>query len=918
MKKITLLTAFLVSIAGFAQTSKQKIQTYLDVNRERLELTTQDVSDWIVESEGSSESTGINTYFIKQRYQGIEIFRAVSNVWVKNNEIIDFKNRFVNSVAQKANTITAQLTVLEGLTKAFNKLNVSIATPFQILETLGDNKYKINNGTLSEDPIIAQLVFQKIKNNNLRLAWDLLFYTQDYKHLWSIRVDAVNGAILEQNDQVISCDFKRDLKSNVLKISENKFRNNFFKTNSTQPLQVLSGSYKVIPYNYISPDHSPFQLISNPDNALASPYGWHDTNGAAGAEYTITRGNNVWSRTDYTGANPTVSSTVTTSNGYSPNGGASLTFDYPYAGKSVSAQTSVNAACTNLFYMNNISHDIWYQYGFNEANGNYQQNNYGRGGTAADFVYGDVQDGSTAATPTVDNANFSPQVDGQKGRMQMYLWDYQKSIMPLFVTAPASILGNYKGRQNGFSPGHVDLPIAPSALQSDLVLFDDGTPDVGAADNADACSAAVNAAAINGHIVLIRRSLSTASGGTPCNFTVKVKNAQLAGAIGVIIYNNIDVTDASGTPIDVPIGMSGADGTITIPAIGVSKIVGEMLVAKLIDGPVNVKLQLPADYVPFVNSDGDFDNGVIAHEYGHGVSTRLTGGPANSSCLQNTDQAGEGWSDWFALMLQLKPGDVGSDGRGVGTFVANQAVTGGGIRDFPYSTDFSVNPMTYTYTNNYQYTDTSGNELTEIHGTGSVWTSVLWDLTWAYIAKYGYDDNIYTGTGGNNKIMRLVLDGCKLQPCSPSFIDSRDAIIAADQATTGGVDYCMIWKVFAKRGFGVNASAGDTNIGNDQIQDFTEPAAGPNCTLAVNYFENNDMIRVFPNPSNGLYNIRINQFIGKVNIQVVDINGRVILNNNNVDFNIEKTIDLSSFQSGMYILKVNGQELNFSQKLIKN
>jgi hypothetical protein len=55
---------------------------------------------------------------------------------------------------------------------------------------------------------------------------------------------------------------------------------------------------------------------------------------------------------------------------------------------------------------------------------------------------------------------------------------------------------------------------------------------------------------------------------------------------------------------------------------------------------VNVKIQL--DSAAFVNSDGDFD-GIIAHEYGHGISIRLSGGANNSSCLDNTDQMGEGF-----------------------------------------------------------------------------------------------------------------------------------------------------------------------------------------------------------------------------------------------------------------------------------
>ena len=62
--------------------------------------------------------------------------------------------------------------------------------------------------------------------------------------------------------------------------------------------------------------------------------------------------------------------------------------------------------------------------------------------------------------------------------------------------------------------------------------------------------------------------------------------------------------------------------------------------------------------------DGDFDAGVIAHEYGHGVSNRLTGGPSNVSCLstsKDAEQMGEGWSDFFAVSLTMRAGDNGAD-----------------------------------------------------------------------------------------------------------------------------------------------------------------------------------------------------------------------------------------------------------------
>ena len=385
--------------------------------------------------------------------------------------------------------------------------------------------------------------------------------------------------------------------------------------------------------------------------------------------------------------------------------------------------------------------------------------------------------------------------------------------------------------------------------------------------------------------------------------------------------------------------MSGADANITIPVISLSLNNGEAIIAKLVAGQtVNAKVQSPTQLDVFVNTDGDLDNGVIAHEFGHGISTRLAGGRLNSSCLQNPEQMGEGWSDWFALMLTMKPGDVGTSSRAIATFVINQDPTGDGLRNYPYSTDMSINPETFGYTNGgtapkfpIVVQDANGTDYAESHNVGEIWTTMLWDLTWAYVAKYGYDDNKYTGTGGNNKVMRLVLDAIKLQPCGPSFIEARNAIIAADQATTGGQNYCLIWQVFARRGMGVNASSGD-NSGNayntaaiiDQVEDFTEPtvgstpATGSNCTLSVNYFQNEELFRVYPNPTNDLLNIRINNYVGKVNIQVIDINGRIVSEYKNEDFNIEKSLNLNSLQSGMYVLKVSGDSLNFTQKIVKN
>jgi extracellular elastinolytic metalloproteinase len=77
-------------------------------------------------------------------------------------------------------------------------------------------------------------------------------------------------------------------------------------------------------------------------------------------------------------------------------------------------------------------------------------------------------------------------------------------------------------------------------------------------------------------------------------------------------------------------------------------------------------------------------------------------------------------------------------------------------------------------------------------------------------------------------------------------------------------------------------------------------------------------MNVFPNPSDGQVNIRIKQFVGKVNIQVIDINGRVVYSVKNEDFSRELKLDLNRLGSGMYILKVNGEGLSYTEKIILN
>ena len=105
-----------------------------------------------------------------------------------------------------------------------------------------------------------------------------------------------------------------------------------------------------------------------------------------------------------------------------------------------------------------------------------------------------------------------------------------------------------------------------------------------------------------------------------------------------------------------PIAMgAGSDGDeVTIPSVMMS-LANCNAIKDYLDSGVN--LTLSGGLI-----DGDYDNGVITHEYGHGISVRLTGGPATSSCLNNDEQMGEGWSDFFGLAAQsLRIGQLQRD-----------------------------------------------------------------------------------------------------------------------------------------------------------------------------------------------------------------------------------------------------------------
>jgi extracellular elastinolytic metalloproteinase len=591
-RSVSSLTTYLTA----ARPGEDAMKVALDFVGDRatqdlLGLTAGDLADHEVTDVVPTRVTGATHIYLRQTYLGIPVYNGQLHVNVnRDGRILSVNNLFVPDLAQSITASAPALSLGAAVRSAARHLGVRMDAEPRVLSAAEGARQEttVDGAGLSLAPITGRLVWLPVRRGDVRLGWNIQVETTDRQHHYDLVVDAADGLVWTRFDWTASDQYR------VYNLPNES-------PNHTTPVPPADGR----------------TLQVNPANGTASPFGWHDTNGAAGAEFNTTEGNNASAYTD-TDANNSPDA------GSSPSGGTTRNFDFTL--NLTQAPSAYRpAAVTNLFYWNNIIHDVQYQYGFDEQGGNFQVNNYGKGGAGNDSVRAEAQDGSGT-----NNANFSTPADGQRPRMQMFVW-----------TAP--------------------------------------TPD----------------------------------------------------------------------------------------------------------------------------KDGDVDSGIVIHEYGHGISNRLVGGPSNVSCLGNTQQAGEGLSDWWALAYTAKPGDTGPQGRGIGTYALNQPTTGVGIRQQRYSTDPAINTWTYQ--------SISGAAVP--HGVGSRWAQAAWEVYWALVNQHGFNANLYNaaGSAGNQRMMLYVNEGLKNTICSPAFTDIRNGIIQAAVDNHGGEDVCRMWTAFAAFGLGSNAVSGGPN-----------------------------------------------------------------------------------------------------------
>lgn len=653
MKKLLgLFLCFGVFTAVIAQPTPENLkiaQQLLKSNQKVLGYSAEDVTESLIKNSYFDNISKAQLVYVLQTYRGLPVHNQYEVMAFKNGILLNKSGSRINMQARvKPASITPTVDARSAIVTALQDRKLPQAKNFNLLAISEDGRIStFTNLGVSRENVTAELMWVADKfSKEVYLAWQVYIIPNINSDYWQIRVDAHSNKVIDVNNLTVYCNWD-DPSHNLLHAdnkaaapASEKKASYFFDTyvNNSSPSVVNGASYRVIPFPAESPIHpggapalrtDPWTLA--PGNATTLK--WHSS---GTIDYSFTRGNNVWAKEDRAGNNNTGGATAgsTTSD--------PLTFDFTpdftVDPTQVSPIQNQQFNITNLFYWNNILHDITYVYGFDEQSANFQTNNQGRGGNGNDHVLADAQDGSGTS-----NANFSTPADGNSGRMQMYLWN-----------------------------------------------------------------------------------------GSP-------------------------------------------------------------------------------------KKDGDVDNGIVAHEFGHGVSNRLTGG-GSSGCLGSNEQMGEGWSDYIGLMIttdwstsQLTDGF--SKPRSMGNYAIGQSLAGAGIRTQRYTTNFAINNKTY------------GTIIpSESHDRGEIWCAALWDMTWNIINQTGsINPNLFdaNGSGGNVVAMKLMMQGLKLQPCDPGFLDGRDGILAADQLLYNGLYRCAIISAFARRGMGFDAKQGSVYSTTDQTPGFS-------------------------------------------------------------------------------------------------
>lgn len=343
-----------------------------------------------VTREDVTAHNGMRTVVWQQEVAGVPVFQTILKAnLTKNGDLLTLGSHFMSDPAKAAGKQVKQvpqppLDAADAMTRVATNLGGELQRDAVTPKPATQSAEKTQKLTVpGYSDTTAHLSWVPMDEDTLRLAWEIETFSLQQNEMFRLLIDAEDGKILVR--QSLTADISNASYRVFTGDSPTPMTPGHNTPLSTQPAEVARSL-----------------VMTQALNTTASPEGWIPD----GQNETV--GNNVDAHLDLNADN--IADTPR------PQGSPSRVFDFPF--NSASEPTTYrNASVTQLFYYNNWIHDRMYELGFTESAGNFQTNNFGRGGNGNDAVQADAQDGSGT-----NNANFSTPSDGSPGRMQMFIW----------------------------------------------------------------------------------------------------------------------------------------------------------------------------------------------------------------------------------------------------------------------------------------------------------------------------------------------------------------------------------------------------------------------------------------------------------------------------------------------------------------
>ena len=437
----------LASLSMYGQSNIELItKSHIEQNKAKYNLSDSDISEFRIIKNNVSSVSGVHHIHGIQQHNGIDIDQANFSMHLKDGKVFRYNNNFVSNLNDKIKDSpnSSSNTAISVLQNVLYDLGLKNHGTISIINDKSNSNIMLNVEGGSIKDVTARLFYYKNAKDKIILTWHFTIRQLNHEDSWNVIVEVSSNKILQKWDLALKCsDANHDHNHKELSTYGPILENNESVEEVTNYLMPLNQSYEVFAHPIESPnDANAVRTIEeNPFNVNASPDGWHHIVGEG--DFFTTKGNNIDA---YSHGNINLR----------PNEADFNFVDYPfYNTYSVIAD---RAAVTNAFYWANLCHDIFYEYGFDEAAGNFQQHNYTPFGAGGDAITVLTHSGSCGSffepsssdgiSPTIKISScntFGPNMDGAYDNWVM-IHEYTHGLVN-------RIIGNNRNPNN---PEHMD------------------------------------------------------------------------------------------------------------------------------------------------------------------------------------------------------------------------------------------------------------------------------------------------------------------------------------------------------------------------------------------------------------------------------------------------------------------------------